>query len=148
MNAEKEEKCDPDQDPCQTPKEDAVAEDAVVEDAVADQAESVDSQSPVKLTGTQVSWLIPSVAIGYVPFVFVLMVLNSNDAFNPYYVFVYSGLFLMYAIPVYAILLTWNTVNRFRNGTNTVAVTLYQLFSLIILFGWLMFVMTFNGSPA
>ncbi|MEE2640502.1 MAG: hypothetical protein VX768_07740 [Planctomycetota bacterium] len=141
MNAEKKENCDLDQDPCQSPKEDAIADDAIADDAVADDAKSVEG---LTLTGTQVNWLIPSVAIGYVPFVFFL-VSNSNDSYG---VFVYSGLFLVYAIPVYAILLTWNTVKRFRNGTNNFAVTMYQLFSLIILFGWLMYVLNFNGSPA
>ena len=96
----------------------------------------------------RVNWLIPNLAIGYVPFVFVLMLLSSNDSFSPFYVFVYSGSFLIYAIPVYAIVLIWNAVKQIRIGTNTVAVTLYQLLSFIILVWWLLTVITFNGSPA
>ena len=118
----------------------------------ADSGEKTETE-PVELTESQlqefsrVNWLIPNLAIGYVPFFFVLMFLPSDDPFNAYYAFVYSGLILMYAIPIYAIILIWNTVKRVRNGTNTVAVTLYQLFSFIILIGWLITVATFNGSP-
>lgn len=103
---------------------------------------------PIKLTNAQLDWLLPSLAIGYVPLIFALMFLSSSDSFSAYYVFVYSGLFLIPAIPIYTIILILNAVKRFRHGTNTVAVTLHQLFSFIILIFWLMSVMTFNGSPA
>ena len=95
----------------------------------------------------RVNWLIPNLAIGYVPLVFALIFLSRNDGLSSYEVFVYSGLILMYAIPFYAIILIWNTMKRIRNGTNTLAVTLYQLFSFIILICWLISVVTFNGSP-
>ncbi len=139
MNAKEEEKYDLDpvesDNPYQAPRNLADAEQGPAGEAI-------------KVTGTKVNWLIPSLAIGYVPLVFVLMFLNSNDQFTPFYIFAYSGLFLTYVIPIYAIILIWNTVSRFRNGTNNVAVTLYQLVSLVVLIWWLMTVMNFNGSPA
>ena len=135
MNAEKKEKYDLDPvesgNPYQAPNNPA-------------DSEQGPAGETIKLTETKANWLIPSLAIGYVPLVFLLCI-SSND---PYGIFVGSGFFLMYAIPVYAIILIWNTVKRFRNGTNNVAVTLYQLVSLIILIWWLMTVMNFNGSPA
>ena len=149
MNAEKEEKYDRDQNPYQASKEDlAVAENAkLLEDKLRNIWQKGGSCAASVLTN--VNWLIPSLAIGYVPlFFFLAAIARINDPNHTFEIFVFSGFFLTYVIPIYAIILIWNTVSRFRNGTNNVAVTLYQLVSLIILIWWYMTVMNFNGSPA
>jgi hypothetical protein len=97
-----------------------------------------------------VNWRIPSFALGYVPFVFFLAWFTrfSDDQFLGYEIFVFSTFGLIVLLPLYAIILVWLTLQRIKSGTNTLAVTVFQLVSFIVPLSWLLFALTFNGSPA
>jgi hypothetical protein len=97
-----------------------------------------------------VNWRIPSFALGYVPFVFFLSWCKrfSDDQFLGYEIFVFSTFGLIILLPLYAIILVWLTQQRIKSGTNTLAVTVFQLVSFIVPLSWLLFALTFNGSPA
>ena len=94
--------------------------------------------------------LIPKIALGYVPFVWFLLFGASfgSDAFAGYYIFIYSGMCLVFLLPLYAFYLIWLTWHRFKDGTLTFSVSCIHVLSFIIPFGWLLLIATFNGSPA
>lgn len=95
-----------------------------------------------------IHWILPLFAYGYVPLLFILGPLMDDDGFDRYYLFVYSGVLLLFLIPVYLIALVWLTRRRLKQGSNTPALTLFQILALIPLVIWLFLVLTFNGSPA
>ena len=95
-----------------------------------------------------IHWRLPLFAYGYVPLLFILGPLMDDDGFDRYYLFVYSGLLLLFLIPVYLVALVWLTRRRLKQGNNTIVLTLFQILPLIPLVIWLFFVLTFNGSPA
>ena len=77
------------------------------------ETDSVDekvSQSPMKG-----SLLIPSIALGYVPLVILLLSL-STDGFG---LFLYSGACLVLLLPIYAVYLLQITRQRRENNTLT-----------------------------
>ena len=78
-----------------------------------------DSQSPMKG-----SLLIPSIALGYVPLVIFLLSL-STDGFG---LFLYSGVFLVLLLPIYAVYLLQITRQRRENGTLTTFVNFLYYF--------------------
>ncbi len=94
--------------------------------------------------------LIPRIALGYVPFVIFLLLLTSlgSDAFAGYYLFIYSGMCLVFLLPLYAVYLVRLTWQRFKDGTLTLSVSLLHILSFIVPFGWFLMFATFSGSPA
>ena len=99
-----------------------------------------DSQSPMKG-----SLLIPSIALGYVPLVIFLLSL-STDGFG---LFLYSGVFLVLLLPIYAVYLLQITRQRRENGTLTTFVGIFYIISFLVPLFWLLmyawFVTNFNG---
>ena len=94
--------------------------------------------------------LIPKIALGYVPFVWFLLFLTSlgSDAFAGYYLFIYSGICLVFLLPLYAVYLVRLTWLRFKDGTLTLSVSIFHILSFIVPFAWILLFATFNGSPA
>ena len=94
--------------------------------------------------------LIPKIALGYVPFVWFLLFLTSlgSDAFAGYYLFIYSGICLVFLLPLYAVYLVRLTWQRFKDGTLTSSVSILHILSFIVPFGWFLLFATFSGSPA
>jgi hypothetical protein len=97
-----------------------------------------------------VNWRIPCFALGYVPFVFFLLWCESfsDKPDSRFEIFVFSTFGLIILLPLYAIILVWLTQQRIKSGTNTLAVTVFQLVSFIVPLSWLLFALTVNGSPA
>ena len=95
-----------------------------------------------------IHWILPLFAYAYVPLLFILGPLMDDDGFDRYYLFVYSGVLLLFLIPGYLIALVWLTRRRLKQGNNTPALTLFQILALFPLLSWLFLVLTFNGSPA
>ena len=94
--------------------------------------------------------LIPKIALGYVPFVWFLLFLTSlgSDAFAGYYLFIYSGICLVFLLPLYAVYLVRLTWLRFKDGTLTLSVSIFHILSFIVPFAWFLLFATFSGSPA
>ena len=94
--------------------------------------------------------LIPKIALGYVPFVWFLLFLTSlgSDAFAGYYFFIYSGMCLVFLLPIYAVYLVHLTWRRFKEGSLTLSVSIFHIMSFIVPFCWLLLLATFDGSPA
>jgi len=94
--------------------------------------------------------LIPRIALWYVPFVIFLLLLTSlgSDAFAGYYLFIYSGICLVFLLPLYAVYLVRLTWQRFKDGTLTSSVSILHILSFIVPFGWFLLFATFSGSPA
>ena len=94
--------------------------------------------------------LIPKIALGYVPFVWFLLFLTSfgSDAFAGYSILIYSGMCLVFLLPLYAVYLVRLTWLRFKDGTLTLSVSLLHILSFIVPFGWFLMFATFSGSPA
>ena len=94
--------------------------------------------------------LIPKIALGYVPFVWFLLFLTSfgSDAFAGFSILVYSGMCLVFLLPLYAVYLVRLTWLRFKDGTLTLYVSIFHILSFIVPFGWFLFFATFSGSPA
>ena len=92
--------------------------------------------------------LLPCLALAYIPMVFLVSFLSyAVDPFGGYYVFVYSGVALLGVIPCYVVSLLNLTAKRKKNGTNTIKITLFQFFSLIVLILWMVVVLTSGASP-
>jgi len=94
--------------------------------------------------------LIPKIALGYVPFTWFLLFLTSlgSDAFAGYYLFIYSGLCLVFLLPLYAVYLVGLTWQRFKDGTLTLSASIFHILSFIVPFTWFLLFATFSGSPA
>ena len=94
--------------------------------------------------------LIPKIALGYVPFVWFLLFLTSlgSDAFAGYYLFIYSGICLVFLLPLYAVYLVRLTWQRFKDGTLTSSVSILHILSIVVPLAWLLLFATFSGSPA
>ena len=94
--------------------------------------------------------LIPKIALGYVPFVWLLLLITSfgSDAFAGYSILIFSGTCLVFLLPLYAVYLVRLTWQRFKDGTLTLSVSIFHILSFIVPFGWFLFFATFSGSPA
>ena len=105
------------------------------------------SPEPVTITDPL---LIPKIALGYVPFVWFLLFLASfgSDAFTGFSILVFSGMCLVFLLPLYAVYLVRLTWLRFKDGTLTLSVSIFHILSFIVPFGWFLFFATFSGSPA
>lgn len=105
-----------------------------------------DSQSPMKG-----SLLIPSIALGYVPFVIiVLMIYSTSDETLPGFdFFIFSGMCLVPLLPIYAFYLFQIIRQRGENNALTTPVMIFYIISFLVPFFWLLmyswFVINFNG---
>ena len=107
------------------------------------------AESKTKPKGKDWNVLMPCWALAYFPIVLLAgALLASGDPFGAYYVFVFSGVALLVLTPAYAVIISILTVKRIRNRTNTIKITLFQLSPLILFIFFLVFVLTFGGSPA
>ena len=93
-------------------------------------------------------WVLPLFGYGYVPVIFGLLLTIQDVGFAGYELFVNSGLALIFLLPVYAIILAKLAINRGNEGRKSVGLSLFQFVSLVPLVLWLLFVLTFGGSPA
>ena len=96
--------------------------------------------------------LIPKIALGYVPFVWFLLFLTSlgSDAFAGYYLFIYSGICLVFLLPLYAVYLVRLTWQRFKDGSLNGVEAGVHIISFMVLLGFCVLAMTVAGmgSPA
>ena len=105
-----------------------------------------DSQSPMKG-----SLLIPSIALGYVPFVIiVLMIYSTSDETLPgFYFLIFSGMCLVPLLPIYAFYLLRITRQRIEKNILTPIVVIFYIISFIVPLIWLLmyawFAINFNG---
>lgn len=105
-----------------------------------------DSQSPMKG-----SLLIPSIALGYVPFVIiVLMIYSTSDETLPGFgFFIFSSMSLVPLLPIYSVYLLRITRQRIDNNTLTPIVVIFYIISFIVPLIWLLmyawFAINFNG---
>lgn len=93
----------------------------------------------------RLNWVLPSLALGYVPFVFLLSFASPVDNYS---LTMLSGVALLALLPIHTVILIWLTRQRIKNGTNTIGLTLFQLISFIVPLLFLIAVLSFNGSPA
>lgn len=106
------------------------------------------AESKTKPKKKDVNVLLPCLALAYFPIMFLAGALFSiGDPFGKFYVFVFSGMALLVLAPAYAVITSILTAKRIQNGTNTIKITLFQLFPLIVYIWWLVTVLTFGGSP-
>ena len=102
------------------------------------------SQSPMKG-----SLLIPSIALGYVPFLFLVLFLNPDDSVTANYSLIVTNLLCLFILlPLYAIYLVWLGRQRFKDGTLTSSVSIFHILSFFVPFAWFLLFATFSGSPA
>ena len=94
------------------------------------------------------NWKLPAGAIGFMAIGFLLFVLAAASGGDRFTLFIFSGLTMFLATPVYGAFVVWLTIQRIRTGTNTLIIMLFQLFVLGIMGWWVFVVVTFNGSPA
>jgi len=94
--------------------------------------------------------LIPKIALGYVPSIIFLLFLTSfsDNAFAGYDIFIYSGMCLLVLLPIYSLYLIRLTWQQFTNQTLTLGIVTFYFLSFIVPFLWLIFFVTFSGSPA
>ena len=112
-------------------------------------SENPEKKSPESVIRTD-PLLIPKIALGYVPFVWILLFLTSlgSDTFAGYYLFIYSGICLVFLLPLYAVYLVRLTWQRFKDGTLTSSVSILHILSIVVPLAWLLLFATFSGSPA
>ncbi len=97
------------------------------------------------------SLLIPSIALGYVPFVIiVLMFYSSSDETLPGLGFlIFSSMCLVPLLPIYALYLYKIIRQRRENNTLTTLVVTFYIISFLVPFLWLLmyawFAINFNG---
>ena len=105
-------------------------------------------ESKTKPERKDVNVLLPCWALAYFPLMILVGALFSiGDPFGKFYVFVFSGMALLVLTPAYAVITTILTIKRIKNRTNTIKITLFQLFPLVVYIFWLISVLTFGGSP-
>ena len=90
------------------------------------------------------NWWVPWLGYGYVPLVMGLMFISED----PFPIFIFSGIALVYLLPVYGLVILGLTAQRTLRKTNSVGLTLFQILSMVLPILALLFVMNFNGSPA
>ena len=93
---------------------------------------------------------ITVVALGYVPLFIFLMTIASTGSSNfaGYYLFIYSGMGLMFLFPIYTIFLALLTWHLHKKGELTPTVSTVHILSFIVPLMYLLMFVTFSGSPA
>ncbi len=93
---------------------------------------------------------ITAVALGYVPLFIFLMTIASTGSSNfaGYYLFIYSGMGLMFLFPIYTIFLALLTWHLHKKGELTPTVSTVHILSFIVPLMYLLMFVTFSGSPA
>ena len=109
-------------------------------------ADEKDRISPVKG-----SLLIPSIALGYVPFVIIVLISysSSDETLPGFDFFIFSSQCLVPLLPIYAFYLLKIARERREANTLTTPVVIFYILSFTIPFIWLLmylwFVTNFNG---
>ena len=117
-------------------------------DEFAPDPEEHDNQSPMKG-----SLLIPSIALGYVPFVIIVLMFYSRkspDETLPGFEFlIFSSMCLVPLLPIYALYLFKIIRQRRRDYTLNTPVVIFYVISFVVPFYWLLmyawFAINFNG---
>ena len=99
------------------------------------------------------SLLIPSIALGYVPFVIIVLMFYSHsspDETLPGFEFlIFSSMCLVPLLPIYALYLYKIIRQRRENNTLTTLVVTFYIISFLVPFFWLLmyawFAINFNG---
>ena len=107
---------------------------------------------PEPVTRTN-SLLIPSIALGYVPFVIIVLMYysySSSDETLPGFDFlIFSSMCLVPLLPIYALYLFKIIRQRRENNTLTTLVVIFYIISFLLPFFWLLmyawFAINFNG---
>ena len=105
-----------------------------------------DSKIPVKD-----SLLIPTIALGYVPFVIVLLIITSfsSNSFTGFYLYLVSGIILAVLLPMYTVYFASIIWLRLKEGKILSYNTAFHIISLIVPLVWLLafasFIINFNG---
>ena len=108
--------------------------------------EEIDSQSPIKG-----SLLIPSIALGYVPFVIIVLMFYSSydETLSGLNFLIFSSMCLVPLLPIYAFYLFQIIRQRRENNTLNTFVVIFYIISFLVPFFWLLmyawFVINFNG---
>jgi len=97
--------------------------------------------------------LIPSIALGYVPFVIIVLMYysySSSDETLPGFDFlIFSSMCLVPLLPIYALYLFKIIRQRRENNTLTTLVVIFYIISFLVPFFWLLmyawFAINFNG---
>ena len=95
------------------------------------------------------SLLIPSIALGYVPFVIIVLYSFPDETLNKFDFLISSGMFLTALLPIYSFYL-FQLIRRGRkNKTLTTSVVIFYIISFLVPFFWLLmyawFAINFNG---
>ena len=95
------------------------------------------------------SLLIPSIALGYVPFVIIVLYSFPDETLNKFGFFIFSGMFLMALLPIYSFYLFQLIRQGRKNKTLTTPVVIFYVISFLVPFFWLLmyawFAINFNG---
>ena len=95
------------------------------------------------------SLLIPSIALGYVPFVIIVLYSFPDETLNKFGFFIFSGMFLMALLPIYSFYLFQLIRQGRKNKTLTTTVVIFYIISFLVPFFWLLmyawFAINFNG---
>ncbi len=76
-------------------------------------------------------WLVPNLANSFTVLMFLMIVLASCGGAGYEPTIVVSGLLLLVSVPP-GVILVWLTIRRFKRGTNSIGVTLYQVASFLL----------------
>ena len=107
-----------------------------------------DNQSPMKG-----SLLVPSIALGYVPFVIIVLMFYSHispdETSSVLGFYIFSSMCLVPLLPIYALYLFKIIREGRRDNTLTTPVVIFYIISFIVPFFWLLmyawFAINFNG---
>ena len=106
-------------------------------------------EDPEPVTRTN-SLLIPTIALGYVPFVIFLSYVNDDTVTADWSLLVESACFGFLFLPLYAIYLVLLAWQRFKDGTLTWFDAIFHIISFIVPLGFCVLAISVAGmgSPA
>jgi len=104
--------------------------------------------NPEPVTRTN-SMLIPSIALGYVPFVIIVLYSSPDETLPKFDFFIFSGMCLIPLLPIYSFYLFQLIRQGRENKTLTTPVVIFYILSFLVPFFWLLmyawFAINFNG---
>ena len=108
---------------------------------------------PEPVTRTNPPLLIPSIALGYVPFVIIVLIFYSHSSPDEtragFDFLIFSSMCLVPLLPIYAFYLFQIIRQRRENNSLTTPVVIFYIISFLVPFFWLLmyawFVINFNG---